>query len=96
MTYMGQPYYPRWLDDLADDVTGEGAFMGGAAHGAEAVHSIVTHARRVYEDQELRRASWILTMQKEHPERSFTVGARRCNATARRGSGLFGLNRIRT
>jgi hypothetical protein len=23
--YMGKPYYPAWLDNLADDVTGEGA-----------------------------------------------------------------------
>jgi hypothetical protein len=23
-TYMGKPYYPAWLDNLADDVTGEG------------------------------------------------------------------------
>ena len=27
-------YYPWWLDNLADDVTGEGAFMQGAAQGA--------------------------------------------------------------
>jgi hypothetical protein len=47
-----QPYYPWWLDKLADDVTGEGAFMQGAAQGAEAVRSIVTYARTVYEYQE--------------------------------------------
>ena len=52
--YMGQPYYPWWLDNLADDVTGEGAFMEGAAHGAEAVRSIVTYAREVYEHQEFK------------------------------------------
>jgi hypothetical protein len=23
-TYLGKPYYPAWLDNLADDVTGEG------------------------------------------------------------------------
>ena len=58
-TYMGsgdparrQPYYPWWLDKLADDVTGEGAFIEGAAQGAEAVRSIVTYARTVYEYQE--------------------------------------------
>lgn len=58
-TYMGsgdparrQPYYPLWLDKLADDVTGEGAFIEGAAQGAEAVRSIVTYARTVYEYQE--------------------------------------------
>jgi hypothetical protein len=44
-------YYPAWLDNLADDVTLEGAAMNGAAHGAEAVHSIVTYARTLYEHQ---------------------------------------------
>jgi hypothetical protein len=52
MTYMGQPYYPWWLDNLADDVTGEGAFIEGAAQGAEAVHSIVVTAKTLYEFQE--------------------------------------------
>lgn len=50
--YMGQPYYPLWLDKLADDVTGEGAAMQGAAHGAEAVRAIVVAAREEYKDQE--------------------------------------------
>jgi len=48
----GHDYYPWWLDNLADDVTGEGAFMQGAAQGAEAVRSIVTYARELYEYQE--------------------------------------------
>ena len=52
MTYMGRPYYPWWLDDLADDVTGEGAAMQGTAQGAEAVRSIVVAARELYEQQE--------------------------------------------
>ena len=51
-----QPYYPWWLDKLADDVTGEGAFMEGAAQGAEAVRSIVMYARTVYEYQEFNYA----------------------------------------
>lgn len=62
-TYLGsgdparrQPYYPWWLDKLADDVTGEGAFIEGAAQGAEAVRSIVTYARTVYEYQEFNYA----------------------------------------
>lgn len=50
--YMGQPYYPKWLDNLADDVTGEGAAMQGVAHGAEAVRSIVLAARDEYKHQE--------------------------------------------
>ena len=64
MTYLGSgdparrghDYYPWWLDNLADDVTGEGAFMQGAAQGAEAVRSIVTYARELYEYQEFNFA----------------------------------------
>jgi hypothetical protein len=52
MTYLGRPYYPWWLDNLADDVTGTGAFIEGAAEGPEAVRSIVTYARELYENQE--------------------------------------------
>jgi hypothetical protein len=64
MTYMGSgdpvrmrtDYYPAWLDNLADDVTVEGAAMDGAAQGAEAVHSIVVTARTLYEGQEFNYA----------------------------------------
>lgn len=49
--YMGQPYYPHWLDNLADDCTGEGAAMQGVARGAEAVRSIVVAAREEYKNQ---------------------------------------------
>ena len=52
MTYMGQPYYPKWLDNLADDVTLEGAAMEGAARGAQDVHQIVVDARTHYDDQQ--------------------------------------------
>jgi hypothetical protein len=52
MTYMGSPYYPWWLDNLADDATGEGAAMEGAVQGAEAVRAIVVAARELYEHQE--------------------------------------------
>ena len=45
-------YYPWWLDNLADDATGEGAFMQGAAQGADAIRSLVTYARTLYEYQE--------------------------------------------
>ena len=45
-------YRPWWLDNLADDATGEGAFMQGAAQGADAVRSLVTYARTLYEFQE--------------------------------------------
>jgi hypothetical protein len=52
MTYMGKSYYPWWLDNLADDATGEGAAMQGVAQGADAVRSIVVAARELYEHQE--------------------------------------------
>jgi hypothetical protein len=52
MTYMGKPYYPWWLDNLADDVTLEGAAIQGTARGAEAVRTIVVDARTLYADQE--------------------------------------------
>jgi hypothetical protein len=52
MTYKGKPYYPWWLDDLADDATLEGAAMQGTAHGAQTVHQIVVDARTLYDDQE--------------------------------------------
>jgi hypothetical protein len=47
-------YYPWWLDKLADDATGEGAAMQGVLHGAEAVHTLVTDARTIYENQEFQ------------------------------------------
>ncbi|WP_242344579.1 hypothetical protein [Anaeromyxobacter terrae] len=52
--YMGKPYYPLWLDNLADDVTLEGAAMQGVAHGADAVRTIVVTARELYEQQEFK------------------------------------------
>jgi len=45
-------YHPVWLDSLADDVTIEGSAMNGAAQGAEAVRSIVTCIRALYDSQE--------------------------------------------
>lgn len=47
-------YYPWWLDNLADDVTGEGAAMQGVLHGAENVRKLVVDARQVYENQEFQ------------------------------------------
>jgi hypothetical protein len=63
-TYMGSgdparrrtDYYPWWLDNLADDVTAEGAFIEGALQGAEAVHSVVAYARTEYKYQEFNYA----------------------------------------
>ena len=45
-------YYPWWLDNLADDVTGEGAAIEGTLHGAEDVRRLVIDARALYKHQE--------------------------------------------
>ena len=55
-TYMGKPYYPAWLDNLDDDVTGEGGAWNGAIEGAAAVHEVVVAARELYEFQEFHYA----------------------------------------
>src|SRR4051812_14683399 len=52
-TYKGKPYYPWWLDRLADDVTGEGAAIEGALEGPEQVRTLVLDAREIYENQVL-------------------------------------------
>jgi hypothetical protein len=55
-TYLGKPYYPAWLDNLADDVTGEGPAWDGAIHGVQAVHEVVVAAREIYEFQDFQYA----------------------------------------
>jgi hypothetical protein len=45
-------YYPWWLDNLADDVTGEGAAIEGTLHGAEEVRKLVLDARELYQQHE--------------------------------------------
>ena len=49
-------YHPVWLDSLAADVTIEGSAMNGVVQGAEAVRSIVTYIRTLYDDQEFNFA----------------------------------------
>ena len=49
-------YYPKWPDNLADEVTLEGAAMNGTARGAETVHSIIVQARTLYEFQDFHYA----------------------------------------
>jgi hypothetical protein len=49
-------YYPVWVNSLADDVTIEGSAMNGVAQGAEAVRSIVTSIRTLYDSQEFNFA----------------------------------------
>jgi hypothetical protein len=53
---MGKPYYPVWLDHLADDVTLEAAAMDGTARGADDVRAILVKAREQYEHQEFNYA----------------------------------------
>jgi hypothetical protein len=49
-------YHPVWLNNLADDVTIEGSAMNGVAQGAEAVRSIVTYIRTLYDSQQFNFA----------------------------------------
>jgi hypothetical protein len=49
-------YYPAWLDNLADDATVEGSMLDGAIRGADAVRSVVTTIRSLYEFQEFNSA----------------------------------------
>ncbi|GHJ39429.1 hypothetical protein [Streptomyces sp. TS71-3] len=60
MTYLGSgdpvrertDYYPPWLDQLADDVTLEGAALNGVVHGADNVRKLLAYARTLYEYQD--------------------------------------------
>jgi hypothetical protein len=53
---MGKPYYLAWLDNLADDVTGEGPAWDCVIQGAAAVHEVVVAAKEIYEFQDFRYA----------------------------------------
>jgi hypothetical protein len=44
-------YYPKWLDNLADDATVEGSMLDGVVQGAAAVRSVVTGIRSFYDRQ---------------------------------------------
>jgi len=45
-------YYPAWLDNMADDATLEGSMLDGVVVGAEAVRSVVSAIRSLYDRQE--------------------------------------------
>jgi hypothetical protein len=47
-------YYPSWLDNLAEDVTGEGAAIEGTLHGAGEVRKLVLDARQLYEQHQFQ------------------------------------------
>jgi hypothetical protein len=49
-------YHPVWINNLADDVTLEGSAMTGFVQGPEAVRSIVTYIRTLYDSQEFNFA----------------------------------------
>jgi hypothetical protein len=49
-------YRPVWLNALADDVTLEGSAMNGFVQGPDAVRSIVTFIRTLYDAQEFNFA----------------------------------------
>lgn len=49
-------YRPVWLGNLADDVTLEGSAMSGFVRGPEAVRTIVTFIRTLYDRQEFNFA----------------------------------------
>lgn len=51
-----QGYYPKWLDNLAEDATLEGSLLDGAAQGPEAIRAIVLAIRSLYERQEHKLA----------------------------------------
>jgi len=47
-------YYPRWLDNLADDVILQGAVFNGELRGAEQVGKMLSFARSLYAFQDFR------------------------------------------
>jgi hypothetical protein len=49
-------YYPKWIDNLADDAILEGSLLDGPVLGAEAVRSIVIAIRSVYDRQQHKYA----------------------------------------
>jgi hypothetical protein len=50
-TVTADEYHPTWLQSLAEDVTLEGSAMDGSVKGPEAVLSIVTYIRTLYDRQ---------------------------------------------
>jgi hypothetical protein len=56
VTVPASEYRPVWLNSLADDVTLEGSAMNGFVQGPEAVRSIVTFIRTLYDAQDFNFA----------------------------------------
>jgi hypothetical protein len=44
-------YYPKWVDNLAENATLEGSMLDGVVQGAENVRSVVTTIRSLYDRQ---------------------------------------------
>ena len=84
-------YRPVWLGSLADDVTIEGSAMNGVVLGAEAVRSIVTYIRTLYDNQEFNFAGpygengFLEGLHRPGPRRA--IGQRRPGHPQRRRSG---------
>jgi hypothetical protein len=49
-------YYPKWLDNIADDATLEGSLLEGVVQGRDALRSIVVAIRSLYDRQEHKLA----------------------------------------
>ena len=49
-------YFPAWVNNMAVDATVEGSMLDGVVQGADAVRSIVTTIRSLYEHQEFKFA----------------------------------------
>ena len=45
-------YRPTWVANLASDVTLEGSILDGAVQGADAVRTVIGHARELYDRQD--------------------------------------------
>jgi hypothetical protein len=45
-------YRPRWLDNLADDVTSEASAINGVLRGPDAVRDVISFVKTLYEYQE--------------------------------------------
>jgi hypothetical protein len=44
-------YYPKWLDNLAEDATLEGSMIEGVVNGAQGVRAVVSTIRSLYDRQ---------------------------------------------
>ena len=63
-TYLGRgypagrfsDYYPAWIDNMAGDVTLDGSLLDGAVQGADAVRTLISGVRQLYDRQDFNFA----------------------------------------